>query len=697
MMYDSLEPWSTRAPSVGRASFWWLARTLAGLFLYLATFHVYPASPPANPDAGEITATVTVNSKRVLGKVNRLLLGNNAIGYFQGPAEYSAKGAGLWDPVSRMPMAGMLDLAKGAGVSSLRWPGGCGAHLFNWKQTVGPLETRPKQAFGLGEFMQVAEQLGAEPVITIADYWGTEQDAADLVEYLNAPVGRNSNGGIDWAAVRAKQGHPEPYNVKWFEFGNETDHGPHAMNAPTSADPMSPEEYATRFRAYSAAMKAVDPSIQLGAVIAMDTFFPLSYWSEAVIKRTGDIADFLIYHAYLPRFSDNSGTLPAAGLFELAYGAADQLDVFLRRLRSETKRLTGKDIPIGITEFNGQFVQEQPSPYRLSVGNAVLVADMVFTFMKPANGIVFANYWQFSNEYWGTVRGYGPAYIKRPAYHVFQMFSRYLGDTLLATQVKSGGYQNRGGYSVLATSPTPTGFQMLQMEKFEPAWKHSVALGSQASVGNNQLSVEISGAMDINYHHSTARLSVAPNLGYRVSGEIRVDGLSKTGARLEVTDGRGWNATKSTALSRTVRNTDWTHVEVDYITLSDAVSADIRLRRSGGTADGGRMHLRNVRVASFVPDRHESVPYISALTTEKGGVVSVFLVNRNVRNAARVRVDGLPGGRMTGTSLYGPSVESNNELEYDVVAPKPLAVSRESSSAIVLLPPHSFSVVTVEK
>ena len=675
-----------------------LARSLIGLSLCLASLHAYSASAPRNQDAGVVTATVTVNPKKVLGKTNRLLLGNNAIGYFQGTADYSAKGAGLWDPESRIPMPDMLGLAKGAGVSSLRWPGGCGAHLFNWKQTVGPLETRPKQAFGLAEFMQVAEQLGAEPVITIADYWGTEQDAADLVEYLNAPVGRNSNGGIDWAAVRAKQGHPEPYKVKWFEFGNETDHGTHALNAPTNGVPMSPVEYASRFREYSVAMKAVDPRVKLGAVIAMDTFFPLSHWSETVIKQTGGIADFLIYHAYLPRYFDNSGAMPAQNLFEVAFGAADQLDVFLRRLKVETKRLTGREIPVGITEFNGQFVQEQPSPYRLSIGNAVLVADMVFTFMKPANGIAFANYWQFSNEYWGTVRGYGPGYTKRPAYHVFQMFNQFLGDSLIETQVKSGGYQNKGGYGVLATNVTPTEFQMRPIEGFVPSWKHSSALGAQASVDNtNQLSVELSGAMDINYHHSAARLSVSPNFGYRVSGEIRVDGLQKTGARLEVTDGRGWNATKSTVFSKTVRGKGWTRVEVDYIALSDASSVDIRLRRTGGVVDGGRMYLRNVKVASFVPDRQGEVAYVSALATEKRGTMSVFLVNRNIQSPVKVQIEGISGGQMSGISLHGPSVQSNNEISDNVVVPRPLSVVKESSSGTVVLPPHSFSVITVDR
>ena len=47
-----------------------------------------------------------------------------------------------------------------------------------------------------------------------------------------APVGSNPNGGIDWAVVRATQGHPEPYGVRWFEYGNESYHGGHRGSEP---------------------------------------------------------------------------------------------------------------------------------------------------------------------------------------------------------------------------------------------------------------------------------------------------------------------------------------------------------------------------------------------------------------------------------------------------------------------------------
>lgn len=679
-------------------------KTYRQIFLSIACFAVFCWSPQsgsatANPNdaSASVTAVVTININKVTGLVNRQVLGNNALGYLHGKPEYSAKGSGLWDPLLRAPAPGLLELARKAGVSSLRWPGGCAAHYFNWKQTVGPLETRPLQPFGLAEFIQVAKQLGAEPVITVADYWGTAQDAADLVEYLNAPVGLNVNGGIDWAAVRAKQGYPEPFEVKWFEFGNETDHGPHAINEPTNGTPMSASEYSRRFREYSTAMKAVNSTIRLGAILAMETSFPLSQWSDKVIKETGNIADFYIYHAYLPRYSENSNGGPAAAeVFNIAFGASDQLDVFLRRLSGEIKKMSGRDVPLGITEFNGQFVQDKPKPYRLSLGTAVLVADMALIFLKPTSGIAFANYWQFSNEYWGTVRGYGPSYLKRPAYYVFEMLNQNLGEQLVSTQVKTGGYQNKGGYQVLATSGVPSSFQMKNPEKIDTSWKTNPVIGVQASVDNaNVLSVQLPSGLDINYHQSAFSVQVTRNLGYRITADIRVTGLEKSGARLEVTDGRGWNATKSTAFSRSVKSSEWTPVTVDYLALPDATSIDIRLRRPGGVAEGGRMEVRNVVVRSYIPDRQSVVPYVSATATKKDNKLSVFLVNRNVHQPVQVALEGLPLGAVDALSLSGPEVDSNNEEDADQVVPRPIVVTRKGTISSVVLPPHSFSVVRI--
>jgi alpha-N-arabinofuranosidase len=654
----------------------------------------YASARQLHDQAGSVV--VHVNVKRDLGPVNRLVLGNNVLGYLHSSPVYSAKGAGLWDPTTRQPVQEMLRLARGAGVSSLRWPGGCGVHEFNWKTTVGPPESRPQQAFGLGEFLEVAEALGVVPVITIADFWGEPQDAADLVEYLNAPVGSNPNGGVDWAAVRARQGHPDPYGVRWFEYGNETEHGTHELNSPPRGAQMTPQKYAERFNAVASAMKKIDPDVRLGAVLGSEATLPLSSWTTAVLDKTRDTADFYIYHAYLPRYSGNSPHPAAESLFELGFASTEQLDLFVRRLRAEINRATHREVPLAITEFNGAYVQDLPAPYRLSQGAAVQVADLVMRFLRPAFNIAFANYWQLSNEYWGMVKGYETPYVKRPAYHVFALIHQFLGDRLIDAVTTTPGYETPGGYGVLATGPRSSAFDLGAAEALKTSWKISAVSGARASAdAAGVLTVELSGASDVNYYHATIDRPALPNTGYRVSAEVRNQALNATAARIEIIDGRGWVATRSSTLSPAVRSLDWTLVSADYVTLPDAKGITIRARRLGGRPEAGTIQIRNVQIRPFSPDRVESIPYITATATRAANRIAVFLINRNVHQSMPITIRGVPPGEGDAWTLAAPRVDSNNEVGAFTVQPQRLSVEWKDETLMAVLPPHSFSVVNV--
>ena len=132
----------------------------------------------------------------------------------------------------------------------LRFPGGCWvegddfAHMNFWKNTIGNIDTRTPlwniwgyyATHGLGyhEYLQLAEDLGAEPLFCInagishkevvpMDQMGQWiQNALDAIEYANGP--ENSV----WGSLRAKNGHPEPFNLKYFEIGNENGQEPYA-------------------------------------------------------------------------------------------------------------------------------------------------------------------------------------------------------------------------------------------------------------------------------------------------------------------------------------------------------------------------------------------------------------------------------------------------------------------------------------
>ena len=150
---------------------------------------------------------------------------------------YAFNGYGSFDS-TKMEMKEFTDLYKEAGFGSIRYPGGTISNLFRWKESIGPKEERVNQIhgfynnpgqggiapnFGLTEVADFAyrDDIQSEIVYVYGFGRGSAQDAADLVEYLNAPAGSNPGGGVAWADIRKENGHAEPYNVRYFEIGNE--------------------------------------------------------------------------------------------------------------------------------------------------------------------------------------------------------------------------------------------------------------------------------------------------------------------------------------------------------------------------------------------------------------------------------------------------------------------------------------------
>ena len=153
---------------------------------------------------------------------------------------YAFNGYGSFDSETMQIKEEFAELYSQAGFGSLRYPGGTISNLFNWKDTIGPKEGRVAQIhgfynnsgqhgiapnFGIDEAAEFVQDYDSELVYVYALARGDADDAADLIEYLNAEVGSNPNGGTAWAEVRATNGHEEPYNVRYFEIGNEMNQG----------------------------------------------------------------------------------------------------------------------------------------------------------------------------------------------------------------------------------------------------------------------------------------------------------------------------------------------------------------------------------------------------------------------------------------------------------------------------------------
>ena len=179
----------------------------------------------------------------------------------------------------------------------IRWPGGCFASPYRWKDGIGPQHKRgphPKSmwddkevnSFGTDEFIGMCRRVGAEPLIVVnigTRQWNRDvldndflQEALDWIEYCNGP------SDSKWGKVRAANGHPEPYGVKYWEIDNETWH-------------MGAEAYAAAVNRFGSAMRKADPSITL---LACGSGGYNQDWNRTIINQSGKSFDYISTHHY---------------------------------------------------------------------------------------------------------------------------------------------------------------------------------------------------------------------------------------------------------------------------------------------------------------------------------------------------------------------------------------------------------------
>jgi len=166
----------------------------------------------------------------------------------------------------------------------LRWPGGNFVSGYHWRDGIGPIETRPtlpnyawgqqeNNFFGTDEFIAFCRSVGCEPMICLNAGNGTVTEAAQWLEYCNGSV------DTPMGKLRAENDHPEPYNIKHWEIGNEL-WGKWQYHWTTA------EGYVDRYRRFVKALLKVDPSITIYACGA-----PVMWgkkWNDTLIARASD-------------------------------------------------------------------------------------------------------------------------------------------------------------------------------------------------------------------------------------------------------------------------------------------------------------------------------------------------------------------------------------------------------------------------
>ncbi|MEU7712876.1 cellulose binding domain-containing protein [Micromonospora chalcea] len=240
----------------------------AAALLLLATALGTAGGPVAAADPTD-PVTVTVNTRAGLATVPATALGVNHA---------------IWD--AQLGSAETSDLLKAAGVKMLRYPGGSYADIYHWETHTAPGGyVAPNTDFDT--FMAGARRVGAEPMI-IANYGtGTPAEAAAWVRYANVTKG---------------------YGAKWWTVGNENYGNGHYGSAWEADDhpDKSASQYARLVIEYADAMKAVDPSIKVGAVLTMPGNWPDGItagsdpgpWNQTVLSLAGPKIDFVDVHWY---------------------------------------------------------------------------------------------------------------------------------------------------------------------------------------------------------------------------------------------------------------------------------------------------------------------------------------------------------------------------------------------------------------
>lgn len=263
----------------------------------------------------------------------------------------------LWlDHISLLPSdaAGnvrkeVMDMARGLNAGMMRLAGNY-ISAYHWRQAVGPVYERPcvvneawggwtSKYFGTDEFIRFCRELNVEPLICVNDGSGTPEEAAEWVEYCN--------GGADtpMGSLRAANGHPEPYGVKYWEIGNE-------VWGPWQVGHCSAEAFAERCARFAQAMKAADPGIRLLACghTAMD-------WNLPLLERAAEYVDYItlhLYHGY-SRFGMNGRTAKEERFKAMVSYPEWTRDTFrqLRELFQSDARYS--HLKLAITEYNTMY------------------------------------------------------------------------------------------------------------------------------------------------------------------------------------------------------------------------------------------------------------------------------------------------------------------------------------------------------
>ena len=349
----------------------------------------------------------------------------------------------LYDPASPHSDANgfrkeYVQQIKDLKVTAIRWPGGNFVSGYSWQDGIGPKAQRPvtldlsrsrqeSNQMGTDEYAAFCNLVGAENFICINAGTGTIEDAARWVEYCNSPAGTR------YADLRVKNGHAEPYKVKYWALGNEPD-------GPWQLGHKNKEDY-TKFAIEAAKMmRGADESIKLVAAGASN--YPLvtkrydpkdgwTDWNDYVLDQMAGYIDYISLHRYVfqvlrafdkPGFADEMSLgMEIDRIIEVTAGQIKKATV-----KSETDR----PIYISFDEYGAR---------GNNLAGPLLLAQHLNAFIRRADIVKMANL-TFLSSLTGITPEGG---FKTSLYYPFSLYSNNCRGTALDVYTRCDSYSNK--------------------------------------------------------------------------------------------------------------------------------------------------------------------------------------------------------------------------------------------------------------
>jgi alpha-N-arabinofuranosidase len=402
----------------------------------------------AHAQSSAVSTSVTIRADQPGATISRNIYGQFAEHLGAGIYEGIWVGEDSQIPNTRGYRNDVVEALKKLKVPVVRWPGGCFADEYHWREGIGPREQRPikvnthwggveePNTFGTHEFLDFAELIGADAYVSANAGSGTAQEMADWAEYITA----DNNSSL--AQLRRKNGREKPWRLPFFGVGNETW---------GCGGNMRVEYWADLYRHMQTFVKA--PADNRPIKVASGANGDDYHWTEVMLAQAAKFMDAYSVHYYTrPRQEKWEDKGPSTGFPEAEWASTLKNALFADELLKRHSAIMDKYDPqkrIGLY-FDEWGTWYDPEPGRNpgflwqqnTLRDSLVAALTLNVLHRQADRVRMANIAQMVNVLQAMILTDRQKMILTPTYHLFEMYIPFQDATFLPAEFKSPEYRN---------------------------------------------------------------------------------------------------------------------------------------------------------------------------------------------------------------------------------------------------------------